>query len=114
MPTKGDLNHLVSGTMSSVTLLYFPDQLNTNLPWAVSSTVLLTVLKVTEHIFDAKNMTTCEPHHGCYLTKVIVFQDPMSMKEVDKQMLAIQNKNSSYFVEWIPNNNKMTMCDNLP
>merc|ERR1719315_106353 len=28
----------------------------------------------------------------------------MSMKEVDEQMLNIQNKNSSYFVEWIPNN----------
>merc|ERR1719438_395638 len=30
----------------------------------------------------------------------------MSMKEVDEQMLNIQNKNSSYFVEWIPNNIK--------
>ena len=28
------------------------------------------------------------------------------MKEVDEQMLAVQNKNSSYFVEWIPNNVK--------
>ena len=29
------------------------------------------------------------------------------MKEVDEQMLAVQNKNSSYFVEWIPNNVKV-------
>merc|ERR1712038_1291872 len=28
------------------------------------------------------------------------------MKEVDEQMLNIQNKNSAYFVEWIPNNVK--------
>ncbi|KAK1340643.1 hypothetical protein QTO34_017033 [Cnephaeus nilssonii] len=28
----------------------------------------------------------------------------MSMKDVDKQMLAIQSKNSCYFMEWIPNN----------
>merc|ERR1711865_533119 len=32
----------------------------------------------------------------------------MSTKEVDEQMLNVQNKNSSYFVEWIPNNIKST------
>ena len=35
-----------------------------------------------------------------------IFRGRMSMKEVDEQMLAVQNKNSSYFVEWIPNNVK--------
>ena len=38
----------------------------------------------------------------------------MSMKEVDEQMLNIQNKNSSYFVEWIPNNVKTAVCDIAP
>ena len=38
----------------------------------------------------------------------------MSMKEVDEQMLNIQNKNSSYFVEWIPNNVKVAVCDIPP
>lgn len=36
------------------------------------------------------------------------------MKEVDEQMLNIQNKNSSYFVEWIPNNCKTAVCDIPP
>ena len=36
------------------------------------------------------------------------------MKEVDEQMLNIQNKNSSYFVEWIPNNVKIAVCDIPP
>ena len=36
------------------------------------------------------------------------------MKEVDTQMLNIQNKNSSYFVEWIPNNVKVAVCDIPP
>ena len=36
------------------------------------------------------------------------------MKEVDEQMLNIQNKNSSYFVEWIPNNIKTAVCDIAP
>ena len=39
-----------------------------------------------------------------YLTVATMFRGRMSMKEVDEQMLNIQNKNSSYFVEWIPNN----------
>ena len=33
----------------------------------------------------------------------------MSSKEVDEQMLNVQNKNSSYFVEWIPNNVKSSV-----
>uniref|UniRef100_A0A8C3WMB9 Tubulin/FtsZ 2-layer sandwich domain-containing protein n=1 Tax=Catagonus wagneri TaxID=51154 RepID=A0A8C3WMB9_9CETA len=38
----------------------------------------------------------------------------MSMKEVEEQMLAVQSKNSSYFVEWIPNNMKMAVCHIQP
>ena len=34
--------------------------------------------------------------------------------EVDEQMLNVQNKNSSYFVEWIPNNVKTAVCDIPP
>ena len=45
-----------------------------------------------------------------------MFRGRMSMKEVDEQMLNIQNKNSSYFVEWIPNNvsfkNLLKLCSN--
>ena len=36
------------------------------------------------------------------------------MKEVDEQILNIQNKNSSYFVEWIPSNVKTAVCDIPP
>merc|ERR1711913_63328 len=55
-------------------------------------------------------------HHGygAYLTVAAVFRGRMSMKEVDEQMLNIQNKNSSYFVEWIPNNVKTAVCDIPP
>merc|ERR1712228_575096 len=38
----------------------------------------------------------------------------MSTKEVDEQMLNVQHKNSSYFVEWIPNNIKASVCDIPP
>ena len=43
-----------------------------------------------------------------------MFRGKMSTKEVDEQMLNVQNKNSSYFVEWIPNNVKSTVCDIPP
>jgi len=66
-------------------------------------------------MFDAKNMmAACDPRHGRYLTVAAVFRGRMSMKEVDEQMLNIQNKNSSYFVEWIPSNVKTAVCDIPP
>ncbi|NXK98301.1 TBB2 protein, partial [Formicarius rufipectus] len=75
----------------------------------------LTVPELTQQMFDAKNMmAACDPRHGRYLTVATVFRGRMSMKEVDEQMLAIQSKNSSYFVEWIPNNVKVAVCDIPP
>jgi len=66
-------------------------------------------------MFDARNMmAACDPRHGRYLTVACVFRGRMSMKEVDEQLLNIQNKNSSYFVEWIPNNVKTAVCDIPP
>lgn len=51
-------------------------------------------------MFDAKNMmTACDPRHGRYLTVAAIFRGIMSMKEVDEQMLNIQNKNSGYVPE---------------
>lgn len=36
------------------------------------------------------------------------------MREIDEQMLNIQNRNSQYFIEWIPNNVKTAVCDIPP
>merc|ERR1712071_432273 len=47
-------------------------------------------------------------------TVAAIFRGRMSMKEVDEQMYNIQNKNSSFFVEWIPNNVKTAVCDIPP
>merc|ERR1711967_176567 len=66
-------------------------------------------------VFDAKNMMCAsDPRHGRYLTAAIMFRGRMSTKEVDEQMLNVQNKNSSYFVEWIPNNIKSAVSDIPP
>jgi tubulin beta len=76
----------------------------------------LTVPELTQQMFDAKKNMMCasDPRHGRYLTAAAMFRGRMSTKEVDEQMLNVQNKNSSYFVEWIPNNIKSSVCDIPP
>ncbi|XP_066594708.1 tubulin beta-1 chain-like [Prorops nasuta] len=139
-PTYGDLNHLVSDTMSGVTTcLRFPGQLNADLRKLTVNMVpfprlhffmpayapltsreslqyrVLSVPDLIQQVFDAKNMmAACDPKHGRYLTVATVFRGKMSMREVDEQMLNIQNKNSADFVEWIPNNVKTAVCDIPP
>ena len=92
-PTYGDLNHLVSLTMSGVTTcLRFPGQLNADLrKLAVNMAPFprlhffmpgfapltsrgsqqyrsLTVPELTQQMFDAKNMmAACDPRHGRYI-----------------------------------------------
>merc|ERR1712057_141293 len=118
-PTYGGLNHLVSAAMSGVTCcIRFPGQLNSDLRKIAVNMIpfprlhffmtgfapltsrgsqqyrALTVPELTQQMFDAKNMMcAADPRRG-----------RMSSKEVDEQMLNVQNKNSSYFIEWIPNN----------
>merc|ERR1719384_2111994 len=75
----------------------------------------LTVPELTQQMFDAKNMMCAsDPRHGRYLTASALFRGKISTKEVDEQMVNVQNKNSSYFVEWIPNNIKSSVCDVPP
>jgi tubulin beta len=139
-PNYSDLNHLVSQVMSGITAsLRFPGQLNSDLrklavnliPFprlhffmvgyapltAPNSTAYrnFTVAEITQQIFDAKNiMAASDPRHGRYLTASAVFRGKVSTKEVDQQMLNVQSKNSNYFVEWIPNNIKSSVCDIAP
>ena len=71
--------------------------------------------ELTQQAFDAKNMMcAADPRHGRYLTCAMMFRGKMSSKEVDDQMYMMVNKNSSYFVEWIPNNLKASICDIPP
>nr|GMD12738.1 tubulin beta-4 chain [Ipomoea batatas] len=139
-PSFGDLNHLISATMNGVTCcLRFPGQLNSDLRKltvqldSLPSFALLyggvcsshfsriqqyralTVPELTQQMWDAKNMMcAADPRHGRYLTTSAMFRGKMSTKEVDEQMINVQNKNSSYFLEWIPNNVKSSVCDIPP
>jgi tubulin beta len=139
-PTYGDLNHLVSVTMSGVTTcLRFPGQLNADLRKLAVNMVpfprlhffmpsfapltshgsqqyrAISVSELTQQMFGPKNMmVACDPRQGRYLTVAAIFRGRMSMKEVDDQILNVQNKNSSYFADWIPHNVKTAVCDIPP
>jgi len=139
-PTYGDLNHLIAAALCGTTCsLRFPGQLNCDLRKLAVNMVpfprlhffmvgfapltargsqqyrALTVPELTQQLFDAKNMMcAADPRHGRYLTCSCLFRGRMSTKEVDEQMLNVVNKNSSYFVEWIPNNVKSALCDIPP
>jgi len=49
-----------------------------------------------------------------FLKVAAVFRGKVSMKDVEEQMQNVQNKNSAYFVEWIPNNILTAQCDIAP
>ncbi|KAH6575138.1 hypothetical protein BASA60_005159 [Batrachochytrium salamandrivorans] len=136
-PTYGDLNHLVSCVMSGVTTcLRFPGQLNADLRKLAVNMVpfprlhffmvgfapltargsqrynSVTVQDLVSQMFDSRNsMTACNPRHGRYLTAAAIFRGKLSTKEVEQQLLNIQTKNSSYFIEWIPNNVKTAKAE---
>jgi len=139
-PTYSDLNHLIANAITGTTCsLRFPGQLNCDLRKLAVNMVpfprlhfflvgfapltafssqgfrVLTVPELTQQAFDAKNMMcAADPRHGRYLTCAMMFRGSMSSEEVDDQMLRMVNKHSSYFVEWIPNNLKASICDVPP
>ncbi|KAJ5247201.1 Tubulin [Penicillium chermesinum] len=139
-PSYGDLNHLVSAVMSGVTTsLRFPGQLNSDLRKLAVNMVpfprlhffmvgfapltsrgasqyrQLSVPELTQQMFDPKNMMAASDfRNGRYLTCSALFRGKVSMKEVEDQMRNIQNKNQSYFVEWIPNNVQTALCSVPP
>jgi len=139
-PSYGDLNHLVSVAMSGTTCcLRFPGQLNSDLRKLAVNLIpfprlhffmigiapltsrgsqqyqALTVPELTQQMFDAKNMMCAsDPRNGRYLTAAAMFRGKIPTKQVDDQMLSVQSKQAGYFVEWIPNNIKSSVCDIAP
>ncbi|KAL6866651.1 tubulin beta-2 chain [Trichoderma chlorosporum] len=135
-PAYGDLNYLVSAVMSGITTcLRFPGQLNSDLRKLAVNMVpfprlhffmvgfapltspgahsfrAVTVPELTQQMFDPKNMMAASDfRNGRYLTCCSIFRGKVAMKEVEDQMRNVQNKNSTYFVEWIPNNIQTALC----
>jgi len=43
-----------------------------------------------------------------------MFRGEVAMKDVEEEMMKMQKKNNEFFVEWIPNNVKSSVCDISP
>ncbi|VDN18167.1 unnamed protein product [Gongylonema pulchrum] len=117
-PTYGDLNHLgrteitrifaVSMTMSGVTTcLRFPGQLNADLRKLAVNMIPFPRL----HFFMPGFAPLTARNTAAYRSLKI---NELIQQELETQILNIQNKNASYFVEWIPNNVKTAVCDIPP
>merc|ERR1712238_524314 len=102
-PTYGDLNHLVSAAISGVTCcLRFPGQLNSDLRKLATTLVPFPRL----HFFMVGFAPLTSRGSQQYRA--------LTVPELTQQMFDAKNKNSSYFVEWIPNNIKSSVCDIPP
>lgn len=138
-PTYGDLNHLVSRAMSGVTCsLRFPGQLNADLrklsvnlvPFPRVHFLMASVAPLTSRamanyrpplardilqgMMEARAMMcAADPRHGRYLTGAAMVRGPISSWELNQELLSMRNRNSSYFVEWIPNSMMSSIC-NVP
>jgi len=138
-PQFKDLNTLIAKTIAGTTsCLRFPGQLNSDLrklgvnliPFprlhffivgcapltSADSTQFrkISAKDLTEQAFDAKNMmAACDPRVGKYLTASVIFRGPLATKDIDEQMLSTQQRNATYFAEWIPHNIKTSIC-NVP
>ena len=140
-PDFNDLNRLVASVMSGVTCsLRFPGQLNSDLRklsvnlipfprlhfFMVSNAPIvselnmqytnLSIAEVTSQMFSKKNMfAACDPTLGKYLAASAIFRGAnLSTRDIDQQMLALQNKQKDNFVDWIPNNIKSSVCNVAP
>uniref|UniRef100_A0A915NN71 Tubulin beta chain n=1 Tax=Meloidogyne floridensis TaxID=298350 RepID=A0A915NN71_9BILA len=134
-PTYGDLNHLVSMTMSGMFLPSFKLQDESMVPFprlhffmpgfapltsrGSQNYRALTVPELTQQMFDAKKISNSRSNISRSNEYERSRENNSNSKifknlKVDEQMLNVQNKNSSYFVEWIPNNVKTAVCDIPP
>ena len=138
-PTFGDINKIVGDSMSAITsCIRFSGQLNSDLRKLAVNLIPFprlhffnvsfapledgkdseytgkSVKDITESVFDPKQMFMApDVREGKYLTAAVTFRGKFSAKDVDEQMLNMQMKNQAYFVEWIPNNIKSSLC-NVP
>ncbi|KAF8729076.1 hypothetical protein AX14_006498 [Amanita brunnescens Koide BX004] len=129
-PAFEHLNEVVARVMCGVsTSLRFPGQLNGDLrklgmnlipfprlhflmpsygPFydpSARSYESFSVPQLTASLFDRKNMlVACDPRHGRYLTAATIFRGKIPSHEAEKAIHDLQLKNSSQFVEWIPDN----------
>ncbi|KAI0775033.1 beta-tubulin 2 [Trametes elegans] len=139
-PSFDDLNTVVAQVMCGVsTSLRFPGQLNGDLRKLAMNLVPFprlhflipsyaplydpksraftrwNVRDLTSAMFDRHNLlVACDPRFGRYLTAATIFRGKVASQEAEQAVLELQKKNSSQFVEWIPDNVSVSLCSVPP
>ncbi|KAI0694645.1 beta-tubulin 2 [Cerioporus squamosus] len=139
-PSFDDLNNVVAQVMCGVsTSLRFPGQLNGDLRKLAMNLVPFprlhflmpsyapfydpkakafhrwNVKDLTNALFDRANLlVACDPRFGRYLTAATIFRGKVSSQEAEQSVYDLQHKNSSQFVEWIPDNVSVSLCSVPP
>ncbi|KDN49608.1 putative tubulin beta chain [Tilletiaria anomala UBC 951] len=139
-PGYKDLNQIIASAMSGCsTTLRFPGQLNSDLrklgvnmvpfprlhfftcgyaPLVAPGSKAYSSLKVSELVSQGLSpnctMAAIDPRLGKYLTVAAIFRGPIKSKDVEDEMYNLQMKNSTGFVEWIPQNVLTSLCDIAP
>ena len=130
LPNYNNSNDLIASLMSSSTTccLRFAGELNSDLqklnlipfsPVAALNGTNYRESRLGLEMFDLQNMVRtcgCALRNGCYLTALAVIGGDIATKEIElnEQMSNMRRKFSSYFVEWIPKNIKLFVCDVAP
>ncbi|CAD6885135.1 unnamed protein product [Tilletia controversa] len=139
-PNYESLNGIISLAMSGCsTTLRFPGQLNSDLrklgvnmvpfprlhffsvgfaPLVAPGNRAYNAVKVSELIqqgFDPKNiMAAIDPRMGKWLTVAAIFRGQVASRDVEQEIVTLQNRKGADFVEWIPNNVLTSLCDVPP
>jgi tubulin beta len=139
-PSFGTLNQVISKVLCGAsTSLRFPGQLNGDLRKLAMNLIPFPRLhflmpsyaplmdfkhrsyqsykisELTAALFDKKNsLVACDPRFGRYLTAATIFRGKVSSSEVESAVQAVQRKDSSRFVEWIPDNVSISLCPVAP
>ncbi|CAE6522863.1 unnamed protein product [Rhizoctonia solani] len=139
-PEFSQLNQLIARVMTGVSTTFrFPGQLNGDMrkmalnlipfprmhflsPSVAPLTTLgsqayqsRSVQELTNSLFDRKNtLVACNPSFGRYLTAAAIYRGNISSKEAQTAVQQLYTKNSASFVDWIPDNISLSLCDVPP
>lgn len=139
-PAFEEMNHIAALAMSGVTSsLRFPGLLNNNLRKLAVNMVPFprlhfytvgiaplnslvqsryqreSVQDILRQQFAPSNvLCTVNPQRGRYLTGSCMVRGNVSTNEVEETIFQMIDRNSRYFVEWIPNNIQISICATPP
>lgn len=139
-PSYGDINHMITTVVSCMSAnLRFTGQLNSDyrkltvnlVPFprfifllssfaplinrqAINHTKL-NLHSTMKQVLNSHNvMIKCDPRDGKYIAASMLYRGHVSIYDIENEVVNFQNKNAQVFVDWIPSNIKISLCDIPP